>query len=49
MPLSEEFFALVRGIKIGSSSLPKIGSGYQGEFTGLMADYQKHISRKIAK
>jgi len=36
VPLSEEFFALVKGQRVYSSSLPRPGSGYTGEFVGLM-------------
>ena len=47
VPLSEEFWALVRDIDIASSSLPRPGAGYSGEFTGLMADYVRELQKKI--
>ncbi|CAD7944556.1 unnamed protein product [Amoebophrya sp. A25] len=46
VPLSEEFFALVRDIDISSSSLPRPGTGYDGEFVGLMAEYVRDIARR---
>ena len=37
-----------RGIRVGSSSLPRPGQGYTGEFVGLMAEYHAYVQKKLA-
>mmetsp|Transcript_23080 Transcript_23080/g.58286 ORF Transcript_23080/g.58286 Transcript_23080/m.58286 type:complete len:698 (-) Transcript_23080:580-2673(-) len=46
VPLSEEFFALVQDMSVSSHSLPRPGTGYTGEFVGLMAEYVKDVSER---
>jgi hypothetical protein len=38
-----------KGIQVGSSSLPRPGQGYTGEFVGLMAEYHAHVQKKLAE
>jgi hypothetical protein len=44
LPLSEEFFGLVLGESIGSTSLPRPGNGSTGELVGAFAEFSAELN-----